>query len=41
MHSNVCILTVKRSCGFFRVGAFLFCPSLCLRCLSLFADAVH
>nr|DAS23650.1 MAG TPA: hypothetical protein [Caudoviricetes sp.] len=24
LHSNVCILTVKRSCGFFRVGAFLF-----------------
>nr|DAR07604.1 MAG TPA: hypothetical protein [Caudoviricetes sp.] len=24
MHSNVCILTVKRLCGFFRVGAFLF-----------------
>nr|DAH46137.1 MAG TPA: Protein of unknown function (DUF423) [Caudoviricetes sp.] len=37
----MCILTVKRSCGFFRVGAFLFCPSLYLRCLSFFANAVH
>nr|DAU31512.1 MAG TPA: Protein of unknown function (DUF423) [Caudoviricetes sp.]DAX23103.1 MAG TPA: Protein of unknown function (DUF423) [Caudoviricetes sp.] len=34
-------LIVKRSCGFFRVGAFLFCPSLYLRCPSFFADAVH
>nr|DAH13385.1 MAG TPA: hypothetical protein [Bacteriophage sp.]DAM50367.1 MAG TPA: hypothetical protein [Caudoviricetes sp.] len=34
-------LTVKRSCGFFRVGAFLFCPSFDVCCLSFFADAVH